>query len=132
MQLLGTLKNKTVAVWGLTYKAGTNTLRRSSAIELCQWLLEQGAQVQAHDPAVKSLPEQSAAMSLCASPVDAAQDADALVIATEWPDYRAVSMTETLAAMHSPIILDANRFLAASLEALPNVTYVAVGKAIKS
>ncbi len=58
MQLLGTLKNKTVAVWGLTYKAGTDTLRRSSAIELCQWLLEQGAQVQAHDPAVKSLPEQ--------------------------------------------------------------------------
>ena len=131
MELLGTLKNKTVAVWGLTYKAGTDTLRRSSAIELCQWLLEQGAQVQAHDPAVKSLPEQFAAIHLCASPLDAARGADVLVIATEWPDYRTVSMTDTLTAMHSPIILDANRFLAASQEALPNVTYVAVGKAIK-
>jgi UDPglucose 6-dehydrogenase len=131
-QLLDTLNGKTVAVWGLTYKAGTDTLRRSSAIELCQWLLEQGAQVQAHDPAVKSLPEQFAAIRLCASPLDAARGADALVVATEWPDYRAVSMTEILTAMHSKIVLDANRFLAASLEALPNVTYVAVGKAIKS
>jgi UDPglucose 6-dehydrogenase len=131
-QLLDTLNGKTVAVWGLTYKAGTDTLRRSSAIELCQWLLEQGAQVQAHDPAVKSLPEQFAAIRLCASPLDAARGADALVVATEWPDYRAVSMTEILTAMPSKIVLDANRFLAASLEALPNVTYVAVGKAIKS
>ena len=81
---------------------------------------------------MKSLPEQFTAIHLCASPLDAARGADALVVATEWPDYRTVSMTETLTAMHSPIILDANRFLAASLEALPNVTYVAVGKAIKS
>jgi UDPglucose 6-dehydrogenase len=131
-QLFGTLQGKTVAVWGLTYKAGTDTLRRSSAIELCLWLLEQGAQVQAHDPVVKSLPEQFATILLCASPLDAAQGADALVIATEWPVYRAVSMTETITSMHSAIVLDANRFLAASLETLPNVTYVAVGKAVKS
>ncbi len=131
-QLLGTLKGKTVAVWGLTYKAGTDTLRRSSAIELCQWLLEQDAQVQAHDPALKSLPKNFAAIRLCASPLDAARGADALVIATEWPDYRAVSMTETLTAMHSKIVLDANRFLAASLEALPNVTYIAVGRVVKT
>ena len=132
VQLFSVLKGKTIAIWGLTYKAGTDTLRRSSAIELCQWLLEQGAQVQAHDSAVKSLPEQFAAIRLCASPLDAVQGADALVIATEWPDYRAVSMTEILTSMHSAIVLDANRFLAASLEALPNVTYVAVGKAVKS
>lgn len=130
-QLLGDLQGKTVAVWGLTYKAGTDTLRRSSAVELCQWLLAQGAQVQAHDPAVKNLPEQLAAVRLCASPMEAAQGADALVIATEWPDYRIVSMPEILKAMRSAIVLDANRFLAAALEPLPNVvTYLAVGKAI--
>ena len=131
IQLLGSLQGKTVAVWGLTYKAGTDTLRRSSAVELCQWLLEQGAQVQAHDPAVKAVPAQLVAVRLCASPLEAAQGADALVIATEWPDYRAVSMPEILKAMHSSVILDANRFLAAGLETLPNVTYVAVGKAVK-
>lgn len=131
VQLLGELKGKTIAVWGLTYKAGTDTLRRSSAIELCQWLLEQGAKVQAHDPAVNSLPGKYAAIRLCASPREAAQGADALVVATEWPDYRAVSMPEILATMRTAIVLDANRFLAASLETLPGVTYSAVGKAIK-
>ncbi len=129
-QLLGNLQGKTVAVWGLTYKPGTDTLRRSSAIELCEWLLAQGATVQAHDPAVKNIPEPYTAIALFSSPLEAAHDADALVIATEWPDYRAVSIPALLAAMKTPIIVDANRFLAATLGALSNVTYVVVGRAV--
>ena len=132
VELLGELRGKTIAVWGLTYKAGTDTLRRSSAIELCQWLLEQGAQVQAHDPAIQNLPPEYTAIHLCASPLESVKGVDALVIATEWPDYRAISMPEILIGMHSPIILDANRFLAVSLENLPGVIYVAVGKAISA
>lgn len=131
-ELLGDLRGTMIAVWGLTYKAGTDTLRRSSAIELCQWLLEQGAKVQAHDPAVKDLPAQYNDIRLCSSPLQAVQGAHALIIATEWSDYRAVSMSEAVAVMSSPKILDANRFLAGSVEALPGVTYVAVGKAIRA
>jgi len=131
-QILGTLRGKTIAVWGLTYKPGTDTLRRSSAVELCQWLVAQGARVQAHDPAVKNLPEQLAAIHLCASAAEAAQGADALVIATEWPEYRVVSMPDVLKSMRSALILDANRFLAAAVEPLPNATYLAVGKAVKA
>lgn len=130
-QLLGGLRNKTIAVWGLTYKPGTDTLRRSSAIELCQWLIEQGAQVQAHDPLIKQLPEQYSAIRLCSSPLESAQNADGLVIATEWPDYRAISMPEIITSMRKPLILDANRFLSAALEAQTNVIYVTVGKAIE-
>ena len=131
-QLLGGLSDKTIAVWGLTYKPGTDTLRRSSAIELCQWLIEQGAQVQAHDPMVKQLPEQYSAIRLCSSPLEGAQNADALVIATEWPEYRAVSMPGIIAAMRKPLILDANRFLSAALGSQTNVIYVTVGKAVQS
>ncbi len=129
--LLGNLQGRTVAVWGLTYKPGTDTLRRSGAIELCEWLLAQGVQVQAHDPVVKELPTQLADICMCASPVLAAKGADALVIATEWPDYRSVLIGEVLQGMRSTVVIDANRFLAASLEALPNVTYRAVGKAVE-
>lgn len=131
-QLLGGLKEKTIAIWGLTYKPGTDTLRRSSAIELCAWLLEEGAKVRAHDPKVKDLPSEYQFIQLCATPLEAVRDADALVLATEWPEYRTVSMDEILAAMHTPIILDTNRFLADSTEMMPDVTYVAVGKAIKA
>lgn len=131
-QLLGKLKGKKVAIWGLTYKVGTDTLRRSSAIELCEWLLEQGVQVQAHDPSLSIIPDQYAGIQLFTSPLEAAQDADALVIATEWPEYRNVSIPELLDALRSAIVLDANRYLAEVLDTLPEVTYVAVGKAINT
>ncbi len=130
VQLLGDLAGKTIAVWGLTYKPGTNTLRRSSAIELCQWLLEQGATVRAHDPAIKRLPEQFSAIHLCTSPIETLHNANALVVATEWPDYRTVANHEVISALHTPLVIDANRFLVASFESLSNVTYVTVGKAV--
>jgi len=131
VQLLGDLAGKTIAVWGLTYKPGTDTLRRSSAVELCQWLLEQGAIVQAHDPAVKSLPEQLTKIHLCASPIEAVRNADALIVATEWPDYRTVVNHEVISALSTPLVIDANRFLVASFESLSNVTYVTVGKTVQ-
>ncbi|NTU56995.1 MAG: UDP-glucose/GDP-mannose dehydrogenase family protein [Anaerolineales bacterium] len=131
IQLLGDINGKTVAVWGLTYKPGTDTLRRSSAVELCKWLLEQGVHVRAHDPAVKKLPEEFKQLPLAASALEAVQKADALVIATEWPEYRQVDMTIVLSAMNTPYVLDVNRFLAKNVEALPAIKYVTVGKSVK-
>src|SRR4029079_7195460 len=58
MDRLKTLAGTRVAIWGLTYKPGTDTLRRSTSIELCRWLLDEGASVSVHDPEPKSLPEQ--------------------------------------------------------------------------
>lgn len=130
-QLLGDLRGKTVAVWGLTYKPGTDTLRRSSAVELCKWLLEQGVNVRAHDPVIKKLPDEYKQVQLTASALDAIQKADALVVATEWPEYHEVDMNVAVSAMNTPFVLDANRFLAKSVEALPAVKYVAVGKPVE-
>ena len=130
-QLLSELKGKTVAVWGLTYKPGTDTLRRSSAVELCKWLLDQGVHVRAHDPAVKNLPAEYKQVKLTTSALDAVQKADALVVATEWPEYREVDMNFVVSAMNTPFVLDVNRFLAKSVEALPLIKYVAVGKTVK-
>ncbi|MCL4268486.1 MAG: nucleotide sugar dehydrogenase, partial [Anaerolineales bacterium] len=131
MQLLGSLKGKTVAVWGLTYKPGTDTLRRSSAVELCKWLLEQGTTVRAHDPAVKNLPDELQKVQITTSALDAVQKADALIVATEWPEYRETDMSVVVSAMKAPYVLDVNRFLAKSVEALPAIKYVSVGKTIK-
>lgn len=131
MQLLGDIKGKTVAIWGLTYKPGTDTLRRSSAVELCEWLLAQGANVQAHDPVVNQLPDELSRVQIAASALDAVKKADALVVATEWPEYRDVDINAAVSCMNTPYLLDVNRFLAKSVEALPEIKYVAVGKTIK-
>lgn len=123
--LLGELEGKTVGVWGLTYKVGTDTLRRSSAVELCRWLHEKGARVRGHDPAVKKLPDDlEPILQLVGSPIAATEGADALVVETPWPIYREVKLDPEARL----IVLDTNRFLARSLESEPMIDYVTVGK----
>lgn len=123
-QLLGDLGGKTIAVWGLTYKPGTDTLRRSSSVELIHWLLENGARVRAHDPVVRSLPD-DLPIELCPSPGDAARGADAVVVATEWPDYRVLTPADL---GQGAIVLDANRFVRENFEGREGIRYVTVGK----
>jgi UDPglucose 6-dehydrogenase len=125
--LLGDLQGARVAVWGLTYKPGTDTLRRSAALELCRWLVQQGARVRAHDPAVRALPAAAAGVELAASPADAVAGAELLVLATAWPAYRAVAADDVVAAMKVPRIVDEARFLAGTLGRDPRIAYVAVG-----
>lgn len=124
---LGALAGKTIAVWGLTYKPGTDTLRRSAAVELCADLAARGATVRAWDPAIRSLPaELASTIGLEASPAAAVRGASALVIATEWPELRALDLHDTLGSMQRRLVLDANRFLATSMAGL-DVEYYAVG-----
>lgn len=128
-ELLGRCQGRTVAVWGLTYKPGTSTLRRSAAIELCRWLVQQGASVRAHDPAVKELPpDLSPCVALGDTPLQALAGADALVVATPWPDYRAVTADDVVSAMAVPRVVDAVRFLAATLGQEPRVRYATIGR----
>lgn len=126
---LGDLRGHRIAVWGLTYKPGTDTLRRSSAVELCRMLHEQGATVCAHDPAVKALPSDLAGwIELAPAALTALSGASALVVATAWPDYKSVDASEVVAAMERPCVLDSSRFLAASLGSDPRIRYVTVGQ----
>jgi UDPglucose 6-dehydrogenase len=126
---LGELRGRTIAVWGLTYKPGTDTLRRSSSVTLCRRLSEAGARVRAHDPAVHALPaDLQSCIELVSSPLDAVAGASALVVATEWPDYRAVAVEAVVRAMAEPCVVDAGRFLAASLGADSRVRYATVGR----
>jgi UDPglucose 6-dehydrogenase len=126
---LGVIRGRRITVWGLTYKPGTSTLRRSGAIELCDWLSEEGASVSAHDPVVRTLPAGAGRdVILHDDPLAAAAGADALVLATPWPEYRAVSADAIVRALARPLVLDPGRFLAATIGADPRVTYVTVGK----
>ncbi len=123
-----TLSGATVGIWGLTYKPGTDTLRRSSAVELCRWLAGEGATVRAHDPAVTHLPAAVRdSLELCGTALAAAEGADALVICTAWPEYREVLPAELLPALKGRLVIDAAGFLAGSLGAEPSLRYARVG-----
>lgn len=126
---LDDLRGHRIAVWGLTYKPGTDTLRRSSSVELCRSLHAHGATVVAHDPAIRTLPADLAAvMTLASTALEAVAGASALVVATGWPEYRSIDAAAVRAAMPRPTVLDSGRFLAASLGADAGIRYVTVGQ----
>lgn len=127
---LGELRGLRIGIWGLTYKPGTDTLRRSASIELCEWLVEQGAVPAAHDPALRALPSDIAArIALQPDALSAVRGADALVVMTPWPEYRLVPPASVIAELRQPVVLDPGRFLASVFGSDPGVRYVAVGLA---
>jgi UDPglucose 6-dehydrogenase len=127
--LLPDLRGQEIAVWGLTYKPSTDTLRRSASIELCVWMTEHGARLHVHDPAIKVLPEGLAQkFTLHSDPLNALEGAAALVLATEWPLYQSIGADSVVGAMSVPLVIDASRFLAATLGSDPRIRYFTVGK----
>ncbi|MBK6857266.1 MAG: UDP-glucose/GDP-mannose dehydrogenase family protein [Microthrixaceae bacterium] len=111
----GSLSGVTVAVWGLTFKARTDDLRDSPSLQVVRRLLERGATVQAFDPAVEvaqgETDQRLAGISLAADAYGAVEAAAALVVLTEWDDFRWVDFDKVLGAMVSPRVVDARNLL---------------------
>jgi UDPglucose 6-dehydrogenase len=127
-EILGDLKGKHITVLGLTYKPGTNTLRRSLSVELCKWLKDQGADVTAFDPAIPSLPsELQSVISLAPDIAGSVHSADCIIIATEWPDFRKIK-TDTITTMRGKILIDPNGFMETTLGDAQNIQYFTVGR----
>jgi len=115
-QQFSALSGITVAIWGLTYKPGTDTLRRSLSLELCDWLLKQGAIIKVYDPAVKLLPEHWVGkVNHCEKALEAVVGANVLVVGTEWPEFKQVASGLSATASPDLIVLDANRYLQAQV-----------------
>lgn len=103
----GQLRGKTIAVLGLTFKPDTDDMREAPSIALVTGLLDMGATVRAFDPAGmvqarRELPE----IDYCDDAYACAKDADALVIVTEWVQFRALDLKRLHAEMRQPIIID--------------------------
>jgi UDPglucose 6-dehydrogenase len=130
--LFADLTQLTVAVWGLTYKAGTDTLRGSVSVDLCDWLIRQGATIRVHDPVVRDLPARwSNELRRFDDPIAALQGADALVLATEWPLYRHVIADEAMRLRPGLVVLDANHYLTGLAGSKGLLKYFAVGTPLK-
>jgi UDPglucose 6-dehydrogenase len=129
VERLGNLSGRTVAVLGLAYKPGTDTLRRSSSIELCRELASLGGRVRAFDPVIRDLPsEYKTFITLTTSATDALSGADAAIVATEWPEFKSIELGTWLSAMHEPLICDPNGFLAKTFESAAQTFYITVGR----
>ena len=126
--VLGGLQGRMIAVLGLVYTPGTDTLRRSAAVELCRALIAAGARVQAFDPAVQTASTELGGIVLAKSVAESLNGADAAVVCTEWPEFRQAEWVAATSAMRRRIIVDANRFLEKQLAPVAGVEFISVGR----
>lgn len=127
LELLNGTAEPRAAVLGLTYKPGTDTLRRSSSVDLALALLARGVQVSAYDPAIRALPPSLDAISLAPTVDDAISGADVAILATPWPEFRSLTIEYLVPKMPKPRLIDQAGFLP-HLAGDPRLTYVRVGQ----
>jgi UDPglucose 6-dehydrogenase len=108
------LKGRTVGLLGLAFKPNTDDLREAPAIEIAQKLIDRGVRVKAHDPIAMEKFEKSygkMGVQLCQSAEQVVEDCDAVVLVTEWNDYRDLEWEVLAKKMRSPLILDGRHTL---------------------
>jgi UDPglucose 6-dehydrogenase len=121
----GTLTGKYIAVLGLTFKAHTNDLRDSPALRIVEHLKAQGATINAYDPTVTNpLPQ----TNICETAIEACSMADAILIATEWPEFASLNPSEIGNIVRSKHMVDARNILNADLWRAAGFTYQGVGR----
>ena len=113
-ETLWVLREKRIAFWGLTFKPDTDDIRSSVAIELVEQLLREGAHVIAYDPkgmhkasGVKAIAD----VKFASSALEAVNDAEALIIATDWNEFANVDLTVLKQKMRTPIVFDGRNLL---------------------
>jgi len=129
--MMETVMGKEVGLLGLAFKPNTNSVAASSSILLARRLLAQGAHVRAYDPV--ALPdaklELNGSVRYCDSPYHAAEGAEALVVGTGWPEFRALDFDKIKRLLKRPVLVDTKNLLDGQRMKAMGFHYVGVGRA---
>lgn len=127
------LTGRTFALWGLAFKPNTDDIRQSPALRIIEDLTAAGAHIIAYDPqAIANTKRQlgeNPAISYGADMYDAAEDADALLVATEWPQFEGVDLARVKAALKQPVLFDGRNIFSPAAMRAAGFTYVSIGRA---
>jgi UDPglucose 6-dehydrogenase len=124
------LKGRTIAVWGLAFKPRTDDIREAPALTLIKYLLNHEATVRVHDPeAIENVKKIfGEKISYSTDVIETLRGADALVINTEWAEYRNLDLGEIKDAMNSAVIFDGRNLYETSDMQEAGVTYYSIGR----
>jgi UDPglucose 6-dehydrogenase len=130
---LGQMKDKTVAVWGLAFKAETDDIRESPALVLVEALLAAGARVQVHDPAAMETAAQQLGtrVAYAEHAFEALAGADALAIVTEWLEYRNPDFAKIKQLLKRPLIVDGRNLYDPRKLGRLGFTYDSIGRPLE-
>jgi len=131
-ETLWVLRDKKIAVWGLAFKPNTDDLRSSVAIDLVGEMLKEKAHVTVYDPKAMDKAREVAAIAgakFASSAIEAAVGAEALIIATEWPEFANVDLEEVKKKMTTPIVFDGRNLFDPETMAKLGFHYHSIGRA---
>jgi UDPglucose 6-dehydrogenase len=126
---LWVLRQKKIGVLGLAFKGNTDDIRSSVAIAIVQQLVAEGAEIRAYDPKAMDrargiLPQ----VKMCATAAEVADGADALLLLTEWTDFRSLPWAEIKKSMLSPLLFDGRNLLDPQEMRALGFTYTSIGR----
>jgi UDPglucose 6-dehydrogenase len=126
----GSVKGKTIAIWGLAFKPKTDDMREAPSIPIVKSLLEEGAKVHVYDPEAQRVARGifGAKVNYAAKSYDALKGADALVIVTEWHEFREPDFPKMLKLMRTPLIFDGRNIYEPEQMKTLGFTYHSIGR----
>lgn len=126
---LWVLRGKTIAVWGLAFKPNTDDVRFAPSLAIIRRLVAEGARVRAYDPeAVEKAKKEIPQIKYCSNPYEAAENAEAILLLTEWDEFRAMDWSRLLQVVDRPLLFDGRNMLPAEEVASHGFDYVSIGR----
>ncbi len=127
----GTLSGRKIAIWGLAFKPNTDDVRRAPSIPIIEDLARAGAEVSAYDPVALENAKKTSLANFRASTsaLDATEGADAVLIVTEWNEFKQADLSKLHACMRSPIIFDGRNIFDPAKMAQNGFEYYSIGRA---
>jgi len=128
-RIYGSVKRLSIGILGLTYKPGTSTLRRSAALEIIKQLVGMGAKVRAYDPkADLNEVKEYAEFEFCGDVYAVAKGSDALVLITEWPEFKDLDFDRIKLVMKNPVFIDTKNLLDNEQMTAKGYSYFGIGR----
>ncbi|HLG12333.1 MAG TPA: UDP-glucose/GDP-mannose dehydrogenase family protein [Dehalococcoidia bacterium] len=127
-RVLGPLDAKTIAVWGASFKGGSEDLRESPAIDVISLLRNEGATVKVYDPSLGAEDSLPFADLICGTPLECARNADAVAVLTDWPEFAGIDLGEVAQAMRGKLIYDGRNVYGREQVEAAGLTYYGVGR----
>jgi UDPglucose 6-dehydrogenase len=130
LEHFGSLKGKTIAIWGLAFKPRTDDVREAPALYLIEKIVAAGGTVRAFDPVAMTTAKEacSAPFTAATSALDAVTGADALAIVTEWNEFRSPDLSELKAKLKTPVIFDGRNILEPNKVRAAGFHYFCIGR----
>jgi UDPglucose 6-dehydrogenase len=134
--ILGSLRNCSIGILGLAFKQNTDDMREAPSVDIIRWVTSQGATVRVYDPVASETAREALAregirmdsVTFCENAYEVAEEADALVIVTEWNEFKSLNMLQIRNAMRRPVLIDGRNIYEASEMNRLGFTYRGMGR----